>query len=80
MLKKAVELCGERTFDDLGLRLGTSAGTGNLEDSEVLVESDQRLAADRAAVASVMVLSLSRRRGWTYLEMQRRPWLRRHRV
>ena len=76
MRKKAAELCGETTFDDLGL--GTSAGTGNLE--EVLVESGQRVAADGAAVASVMALSLSRRRGWTYLERQWRPWLRRHRV
>ncbi len=76
MLKKEAELCRETTFDDLGL--GTSAGTGILENA--LVESGQRVAADGAAVALVMVLSLSRRRGCTYLEMQRRPWLRRHRV
>jgi hypothetical protein len=30
MWKKAAELCGEKAFNDLGL--GTSAGTGNLED------------------------------------------------
>ena len=42
------ELCGEKEFDDLGL--GTSAGTGNFEDS--LAESGQRVAADRASVAS----------------------------
>jgi hypothetical protein len=49
MRKKVAELCGETTFDDLGL--GTSAGTGNLE--EVLVEPGQRVAADGAAVAPV---------------------------
>jgi hypothetical protein len=59
MQKKVAELCVETTFDDHGL--GTSAGTGNLE--EVLVESGHRVAADGAAVASVMVVSLSRRRG-----------------
>ncbi len=40
MWKKAAELCGKKAFDDL--RLGTSAGTGNLED--YLVESGQRVA------------------------------------
>jgi hypothetical protein len=53
MWKKAAELCGEKAFDDLGL--GTSAGTGNLED--YLVESCQRVAADGAALASVLALS-----------------------
>ncbi len=43
----------QKVFDDLGL--GTSAGTGNLEDS--LVESGQRVAADGAALASVLALS-----------------------
>ncbi len=47
MWKKAAELCGEKAFDDLGL--GTSAGTGNLED--YLVESGQRVAAEGAALA-----------------------------
>jgi hypothetical protein len=64
MRNKAIELCGETTFDDLGLR---TAGTGNLE--EVLVGSGQRVAAVGAAVALVMALSLLRRRGWTYLAM-----------
>ena len=76
MRKKAADLCGETTFDDLCL--GTSAGRGNLE--EVLVESGQGVAADGAAVASVMALSLLRHRGWTNLEMQRLPSLIRHRV
>ena len=53
MWKKAAELCGEKAFDDLWL--GTSAGTGNLDDS--LVESGQRVAADGADLASVLVLS-----------------------
>jgi hypothetical protein len=55
MWKKAAELCGEKAFDDLGL--GTSAGTGNLED--YLVESCQRVAVDGAALESVPVLALS---------------------
>jgi hypothetical protein len=54
MWKKAADFCGEKAFDDLGL--GASAGTGNLEDS--LVESGQRVAADGAALASLLVLSL----------------------
>ncbi len=57
MWKKAAELCGEKAFDDLGL--GMSAGTGNLED--YLVESGQRVAADGAALASVLVLSSPQR-------------------
>ncbi len=74
MQKKAAQLRGEMTFD---LGLGTSVVTGNLE--EVLVESGRRVAADGAAVPLILALSLSRCRGWTYLEMQR-PWLRHHRV
>jgi hypothetical protein len=67
MLKKMAELCGEMAFDELGLR--TSAGTGNLEDA--LGKTGQRVAADEAAVASVMMMafSVSGPRGWTYLEM-----------
>ncbi len=57
MWKKAAELCGEKAFDDLGL--GTSACTGNLED--YLVESGQRVAADGAALASVLALSSPQR-------------------
>jgi hypothetical protein len=57
MWKKAAELCAEKAFDDLGL--GTSAGTGNLENS--LVESDQRVAAGGSlgigAQAGVVVVS-----------------------
>ncbi len=53
MWKKTAELCGENAFDDLWLV--TSAGTGNLED--YLVESGQRVAADGAALASVLALS-----------------------
>ncbi len=52
MWKKAAEV-----FDDLGL--GMSASTGNLED--YLIESGQRVAADWAALASVLVLSSSQR-------------------
>ncbi len=48
------QLCGEKVIDGLGL--GTSAGTGNLEDS--LAQSGQRVAADGAALASVLALSL----------------------
>jgi hypothetical protein len=49
MWKKEAELCGEKAFNDL--ELGTSAGTGNLEDYLVELESGQRVAADRAALA-----------------------------
>ncbi len=57
MWKKA-DLCGEKAFDDLGL--GTSAGTENLEDSLVeSVQTRQSMAADGAALASVLALSLS---------------------
>jgi hypothetical protein len=51
--KKAAELCCEKAFDDLGL--GMSAGTENLE--VYLAESCQRVAADGAALASVLALS-----------------------
>jgi hypothetical protein len=57
MWKKAAELCGEKVFNDLGL--GASAGRGNLED--YLVESGQRVAADGAALALVLVLSSPQR-------------------
>ncbi len=57
MWKKAAERCGEKVFDNLGL--GTSAGTGNLED--YLVESGQRVATDGAALASVLALSSPQR-------------------
>ena len=77
MRKKAAELssCGETTLEDLAVGWGRPQA-----QEDVLVESGQRVAADGAAVASEMALSLSMRRRWTYLEMQRRPWLRHYRV
>ncbi len=59
MWKKAAELFGERAFDDLGLGTSALACTGNLE--EYLVESGQRVAADGAALASVLALSSPQR-------------------
>ncbi len=62
MWKEAAELCGEKAFGDLGL--GTSACTGNHED--YLVESEQRVAADGAGLASVLALSSPQRGDMIY--------------